>query len=228
MNALHRAQTPFIEGGVTLFEHEDSMDASQTMRRIAEETPTEGLLIQELLDRLGNDGLLIAIVILSFPFLLPVSIPGVSTPFGAVIILVCVSVMRRSPVRLPTRLQRVRMKQAHIRTIAKFAANVLSKLEKWSKPRYRLLTARRSWFHLHMLNIILSALCLLLPLPLPLSNFLPAYAMVFTALGVMRRDGYFLLVGYTLMVLSLAYITVFCVLSLLGMQYVLSDWLNFF
>src|SRR5919109_4003593 len=52
--------------------------------------PAGGLTLQALLERLGDRGLLIFCMVLTIPFLLPVSIPGSSIPFGVVIALIAV------------------------------------------------------------------------------------------------------------------------------------------
>jgi hypothetical protein len=62
------------------------------LRQLAVQVDAGGLTVGELLARLGEPGLLALCVVCTVPFLLPVSIPGSSTPFGLLIALIGVGV----------------------------------------------------------------------------------------------------------------------------------------
>jgi hypothetical protein len=51
---------------------------------------------------LGEQGLLMICALLSLPFLLPVSVPGLSAAFGLAILLIAVSIVAGGPPRLPS------------------------------------------------------------------------------------------------------------------------------
>ena len=70
--------------------------------------------------------------------------------------------------------------------------------------------------------LVVAAVMLMLPLPLPLSNALPAYAALLLAAGSMERDGYFIMAGYLMILLSVAYLAVVVVVSIIGVQ----NWLT--
>jgi len=46
------------------------------------------------------------------------------------------------------------------------------------------------------------------PLPLPLSDTLPAYGVLFLTLGSVERDGYVVLAGYLMVFLTVGYFSV--------------------
>jgi hypothetical protein len=56
------------------------------------------------------------------------------------------------------------------------------------------------------------------PLPLPLSNTLPAYGALFLAAGTLERDGYAILAGYVMVLLTIIYIGGVAVLGGVGTQ----------
>jgi hypothetical protein len=62
----------------------------------------------------------------------------------------------------------------------------------------------------------------MLPLPVPLTDFLPAYSMLFLALGTIERDGYLIVAGYTLTVVTTIYFLLIAILGLAGIKLVLS------
>src|SRR5690554_1768861 len=61
---------------------------SDQLEKLIDELPDDQLTIDELIERCGEEGLLLLSALLTLVFLIPVSIPGVSTVFGAVILLV--------------------------------------------------------------------------------------------------------------------------------------------
>src|SRR3990172_4428116 len=50
---------------------------------IIQNLPPDSLSVAEIRDRVGQDGLLLLTALLTLVFMIPVSIPGVSTVFGA-------------------------------------------------------------------------------------------------------------------------------------------------
>jgi hypothetical protein len=62
----------------------------------------------------------------------------------------------------------------------------------------------------------------MLPLPVPLTDFLPAYSMLFLALGTIERDGYLIVAGYALAVITTIYFLLIAILGLAGIKLVLS------
>jgi hypothetical protein len=54
------------------------------------------------------------------------------------------------------------------------------------------------------------------PLPLLLSNTLPAYGVLFLALGSVERDGYVVLAGYLMVLLTVGYFSAVGVVGGMG------------
>ena len=61
------------------------------LRVIITDLPRDKVTLAEIRDLLGQDGLLLLTALLTIVFLIPISIPGVSTVFGAAILLIGVS-----------------------------------------------------------------------------------------------------------------------------------------
>ena len=81
----------------------------QRLRELAVTVSREGLTVGELLATLGHLGLLLMCMILSVPFLFPVSIPGSSVPVGLVIALIGVGLATGRTPWLPYRLLTYRL-----------------------------------------------------------------------------------------------------------------------
>jgi hypothetical protein len=67
------------------------------------------------------------------------------------------------------------------------------------------LTASGVLLRLHAFVILLAALALLLPLPIPFTNSFPAWVILLLAGGLLERDGIFILAGYVVFVLGVLY-----------------------
>ena len=89
----------------TFVEFRDSTASlSRTLRDLAHSIDGEKVTVRELLSMIGEQGLLLALMFLTLPFLVPISIPGVSTVFGLVAILVSIGVTFNRIPWLPDRL----------------------------------------------------------------------------------------------------------------------------
>jgi hypothetical protein len=189
---------------------------STVLSEIVRRMPAEGLTLQELLDWLGERGLLIFCMVLTMPFLLPVSIPGTSAPFGILIALNAVGLaMHKSP-WLPARLMNRRIAMHQLSPMLEKGAQLFARLERLIRPRLLVLTHRASTGRLNVMLLGFSGVLLMAPLPLPFSNTLPAYGVLLLAVGNLERDGYAILAGYAMVFLSLVYFSTVAILGGLG------------
>lgn len=186
---------------------------SVMLSEIVRTMPARGLTLSQLLGRLGERGQLILCMVSTIPFLLPVSIPGTSTPFGALIVLIAIGLaMERSP-WLPPRLMSRRLAMHHLVPMLERGSRLFARLERIIRPRLLPLTHRATIGRFNVALLGFAGLLLMAPLPLPFSNTLPAYAALCLAMGSLERDGYAVLAGYTLVLLTMGY---FGGLALLG------------
>ena len=124
-------------------------------------------------------------------FLIPVSIPGVSTAFGAAILLVGLSRLRNKPLWLPQRLRARSIPTAKLRPALERGLDWVRRMEKISRPHRMPALARDGVVGvLNNLAFILGALLLMAPFGfVPFSNTLPAIALLLFAIGFLQRDG---------------------------------------
>jgi Uncharacterized ABC-type transport system, permease components len=159
--------------------------------------PTEVTLI-EILDIVGEDSLMFLTIFLSLVFLVPVSIPGVSTVFGAAILLIGVARLFSRKLWLPRRIARRTIASEKLGGALHKALAWFHRLEKISRPhRLARLSTGRNISLLNKLSYILAALLLMVPFGfVPFSNTLPAMALIFLAVGEIQKDGGSLLLGH--------------------------------
>ena len=160
--------------------------------------PPDNVSLGELLDLFGEEGLLLLTILLTLVFLIPVSIPGVSTVFGAAILLVGISRLLGRQLWVPAKVRDRRLPSDRLRPGLAGGLRWVQRLEKLSKPhRLRGVVDGRVQDIVNNLAFILAALLLMLPFGLvPFSNTLPALALLAYSIGFIQRDGGAVLLGH--------------------------------
>lgn len=188
----------------------NSAPISQTLRSLVRSLPRTGITLSELIQRVGNDGLLILVTLLTLVFLIPVSIPGVSTVFGAAILLISVSRLFGRNLWIPSKIEHRIIGTRKLRPLLRKALSWLKKLERVSRPnRIQWLVASGTMAVINNLALILGAVLLMMPFGLiPFSNTFPAVAILFLAIGLLQRDGLCILLGHVSNVVTILYFAV--------------------
>jgi hypothetical protein len=179
----------------------------QKLEKIIAELPTDTLTLEEIRDMLGRDGMLLLVVLLTVVFLIPVSIPGVSTIFGATILLIGVSIMFGWNLWIPKQFLNKKLPADSLRKGFSTGLKWFTRLEKVSKPhRLMILTEGKFAHSINGFAIIFAAILLMMPFGfIPFSNTIPAIALLFYAIGLLQKDGLSIIWGHIFSFLTLVY-----------------------
>ena len=178
---------------------------SRALREIAESLPGERTRIGDLMDRLQGRVYTLLLMLLCLPFCQPITLPGLSTPFGVVIALLGLRFAFRQRPWLPKRLLNTCIPNRLMQRVLDGSARILYALEKLLHPRiHRLFSLPYTQF-LSGAAIFICGLLLLLPLPVPFSNLLPALAVILISAAMTERDGAMLLAGGGVFAVTLAF-----------------------
>jgi hypothetical protein len=172
--------------------------------------PSGGVTLAEIRDRVGQDGLLLFTALLTLVFLVPVSIPGVSTVFGSAILLIGICRLLGRNLWLPRRIAQRVLPSDKLRAGLSRGSIWLHRLERISRPhRMNWLTADGAISTVNNCAIITGAVLLMAPFGLiPFSNTLPSLALLFFTIGLLQRDGLCILLGHLSNVATVIYFTV--------------------
>lgn len=164
---------------------------------IVREIPEDNITLTQILGIFEDDGLLLLSVFLSLIFLVPVSIPGVSTVFGTAILLIGVARLFKRHLWLPGKVARQTIAAEKLVAGLKKALPWFHRLEKISRPhRLPWLTGNIPGL-INKLAYILASVLLMAPFGfIPFSNTLPALALIFFAVGEIEKDGGSILLGH--------------------------------
>lgn len=150
-------------------------------------------------------GAAVLAVLLTTPFVVPVPLPFLSTPFGLTIAALglCLAAGRR-----PWLPRWIRVRRIQHETLAKIvhaADRAATVVERVLRPRWDFMF----WPGFRAasgVGITVAALILCLPLPIPFTNTIPAVAILLLATGFLERDGVVTLAGHLVGAAAWAYL----------------------
>ena len=188
----------------------DEQSLRSQLEGIIERLPSGSMSLGELLAVIGDEGLLVLSILLTLVFLIPVSIPGVSTVFGAAILLVGLSRVSGRPLWVPEQLAARQLPADRLRPALAGGMSWVRRLERISRP-YRMpsLVDGRAMGLFNNLAFIFAALLLMAPFGfVPFSNTIPAIALLLYAVGFIQRDGGAVLLGHLATIGTVVYFSV--------------------
>lgn len=188
-------------------------DRSETIRDALERTiaslTRDKVTLRALLAIVGDHGSLLLCALLTVPFLLPVSIPGVSTVFGLAILLLGIGITFNAAPWLPPQIMDRELDAQRLKDVLQRGLAIVGRIELVIRQRVDLLTDGRVAGRVNGLAIVAGAALLMLPLGLvPFSNTLPAVAILLLCIGISQRDGVLVLGGYLMLAATLVYFAI--------------------
>jgi hypothetical protein len=165
-------------------------DLARLLRRLADDGAERGLTLREIRDRLDERAYGLLILLLSIPCLVP-GLYGVPQAVGLIIILVAAQLLigREEP-WLPRWVLNLRARAAWLKAMADFAETRLGWIDRLSRPRL-LGFATGAGEKLAAAFMILATLTIVLPL----TNTIPSIALALLSVGLIQRDGLFVIGG---------------------------------
>lgn len=182
-------------------------DFSDELRALSDRYRDEPVPLGNILDELGPRASALLVVICALPFSTPISIPGLSTPFGLVIFLLAARYFVGLPPWLPGRLRRVVLPGAFFTKVLGASSKLVGWMERRMSRRLGLLADADWKLRLHTSTVIVSAMLLMMPLPPlpPFTNTLPALVAVVMTFSTLKRDGLGILAGYGIFAFTVGY-----------------------
>ena len=193
---------------------ECGINFSTIISEIRIKIPSNGMRLEEFLTILGERGRLIACMLLATPFLIPLSIPGTGFVVGVIILLISLSIVQDKYYLIPDRLLKREMSYKSIITILDASFSVLTRIERYMKPRLPVMTQKKNIRTLNHIFLAFSAFLFILPLPIPLTDTLPALGVFFLAAGILECDGYLIILGYLFVTITTLYFALIMIIAL--------------
>lgn len=176
------------------------------LSRVLEEALSEGsgdpVTVGSLAEHLEERGFGLLIILLSLVTVIPILPPGSAAAVGLLYVVggLQMAAGRKRP-WLPRRVSEYRLSPRAAEVLRTRGVSVLRRVERFSRPRW---TPLGDEALLRAASVPVLLMGVVLFLPLPFLNTLPGLSMLAVGIGLMNRDGVFLLLGTALAAAVLA------------------------
>lgn len=190
----------------------DSTAADRSPRRLStvieqlSETASDPITVEQIRDALGDRSFAAMLAVFACVNLLPLP-PGTTLILGLPLVIVSMQmVLGHSEVWLPRFLLNKSVAASRFREQANRHLPRIQKLERLIRPRYWPFFAQRGVDD-RIIGLISLILAIMVTVPIPLSNWLPALAILLIALALSERDGILFGIGSFIGGLSILVVT---------------------
>jgi hypothetical protein len=167
---------------------------SVVLSELAEGLEGPTVTLAELSRRLGDRAFGMVILLPALVNLIP-NIPGLTILFGLLMLVPSLQMaVGLRQLWLPARIGRIRLGVPRVQRLIVLGLPHVRRLERYLRPRWTYLTYPP--FE-SLIGLALIFLSLLVAVPIPFSNLVPGFAIVLIALGIVERDGIFIVAGIT-------------------------------
>ena len=164
---------------------------SQMLTEIAEDTSRDRVSVDDIIKAMHGRAFGALLLIFGFPNALPAP-PGTSGILGLPLLYLSSQMMLGRTPWLPKLIAARSMTRSDFGHLVERVTPWLGWAERFMAPRLQFLVDPRAEKLLGAFCLILS---MVLVLPIPLGNMLPAFAICLIALGVLERDGLWIMIG---------------------------------
>ncbi|MBB6168220.1 exopolysaccharide biosynthesis protein [Chelatococcus composti] len=165
---------------------------SEVLRELAA-FPAERVRVADILDAFGDRAFGALMLVFAVPNVLPMP-PGVSAILGAPLLFIAAQLMLGRPALwLPRAIAERSLSRADFAAMTDKVLPYLTRFESLLQPR---LTVMFNPMHDRIIGAACLILAIVLFLPIPFGNMLPAFAISAFALGLMERDGIAVTIGW--------------------------------
>jgi len=163
----------------------------QPLVTLADDHHRERIFVSDLFHAMEDRAAVALILLFALPNLVPVP-PGTSTILGTPLLFLTIEWALGKRPWLPGALARRSMSRIKFASMVHRAAPWMERVDRLLKPRFPVFACPTAARPAAALCVILA---LIIVLPIPLGNMPPAWAISLIALGMLRRDGIWVLAG---------------------------------
>ncbi|MBZ2207064.1 exopolysaccharide biosynthesis protein [Massilia soli] len=168
-----------------------SLALSELLRQVANDATGERIAVGDLLDALGDRAIGALLFVFAVPNILPMP-PGTSAVLGAPLLFLAAQLTFGMRPWLPSIISKRSMARTDFLGMVGRIAPWLERAEKLMRPRCTVLALPPVEYAVGLVCLLLA---IVLTLPVPFGNMLPALSISLFALGLLARDGWAIGVG---------------------------------
>lgn len=206
--------TPTKVPDLTVFASPPDPDGDRKPRRLSDilqeiadapAAPDERISLSHLIEGFGNRAFGALLFIFAVPVALPIAIPGISAVLGAPLLFLSWQLMRgREQPWLPQVMRSRSFRRVDFAGMLQRVLPSIRRVERLVGPRLIWMTNRRGE---QVIGLFAFVLAVVLFLPIPFGNTVPALAIAILALAVLERDGVAAIAGTLVGVAGIAVVS---------------------
>ncbi|WP_304123376.1 exopolysaccharide biosynthesis protein [Methanosphaera cuniculi] len=177
-------------------------NTSDKIKHLKSQLPEGKMTLKEFFNFYDTRELIM--ILLIAPFLIPFSIPGSSTPFGILIILLALGEIFNRRFYLPNFVGNHELSHDTVEKLFNIIIKALGYIEKIVKPRGKMVKYPKVQ-KINLFMCILLSILLFLPLPIPFTDFFPAASMLLLLVSNIENDSYLMILGYVMSIVTFIY-----------------------
>lgn len=163
------------------------------LQDFVEKHPEDRIAVRALVDHMGEQGLLLLLLVFSLFCAIPLPIPGIHIFLSAPLFYVTIQqMMGRHTLWLPETVLNHTLPRHGFTTLIEKSAPWFTWLERFMDPRLTFITSPAGY---RLMGFIALFITCIIVIPLPLTNVVPSLAIALIALGMACRDGLVALIG---------------------------------
>jgi hypothetical protein len=177
---------------------------SEILKNILESNPPgDTVTVGEFALALGDRAFSLVILVFALLTVFAGIVPGLSTITGVAMMLLALQMAAgREVIWLPASVSRKTIPQSALTLMVTKSVPHIIWLEKFLKPRWLWVSSRLGE---RMIALMIVAAAAVLSMPIPGGNFLPSISIAILALGLLERDGVFLLFAIAITIGSVVF-----------------------
>jgi len=181
--------------------------------------------IAEICEILGHQGIVLLLVLFSFPMAIPLPYPpGLTTILGLPLLYCSVElILKKNNIVLPKKIRDKTIKISHLNFTITKLVKLFEIIEKYTKPRLLILSSSRGEQVIGLISL-LCAICI--TLPIWFGNAVPALGIFMMAFGLDRKDGLVILLGILTSIFGLFIAGTVVVFGIQAVKYLIAKFLH--
>lgn len=176
---------------------------AEILQNLAADESRERISVADILATMGDRAFGALMLIFALPNIVPTP-PGTSAVTGTPLVFLAAQLMLGQKPWLPSIIAKRSIARSDFGTIVSKVTPILNRAQRFLKPRFSVMLhpfAERIW------GFICLVLAIILALPIPLGNILPAIAICLFSFALLERDGVFASLGAVLSAVSLVVVS---------------------
>ena len=169
---------------------------AESFNILLEKSQGKSISLATIFETLSGRGFAALLILFSFPFCFPITIPGLSTPFGLASAYIGLRLAFGKYSWLPQYIMEKKVSYRALTKAASIAIGTTNRLRFFLSSRLIWLVRNSKLRILHGLTIAVLSLLLAMPLPIPFSNTVSAIPLVLFGLALLEDDGLILILAY--------------------------------